>query len=84
MFRVLMQAESAATASAESATTGYLWFPEEIELWLLQAALQLLRPITSLPFSKPTTGMWCCLDALIVAHTPFTYLNPCLLVTPGD
>lgn len=32
--------------------TGYLWFPEEAELSLLQAALQLLRPLTPLPFSK--------------------------------
>ena len=42
--------------TAEVATTGYLWFPEEAELWLLQAALQLLRPLTPLPFSKPSTG----------------------------
>lgn len=53
------QAESSVTEavpSAESATTGYLWFPEEAELWLLQAALQLLQPLTPLPFSKPSSG----------------------------
>lgn len=45
-------------APAESAMTGYLWFPEEAELSLLQAALQLLRPLTPLPFSKsiPKSG----------------------------
>lgn len=50
----LTQSGSAATAAvpAESAMTGYLWFPEETELWLLQAALQLLRPLTPLPFSQ--------------------------------
>ena len=40
----------------ESGTTGYLWFPEDAELWVLQAALQLLLPLTPLPFSKPSTG----------------------------
>ena len=40
---------------AESALTGYLWFPEQTELWLLQAALQLLRPLTPLPFSKTSS-----------------------------
>lgn len=49
----------------ESAMTGYLWFPEETELWLLQAALQLLRPLTPLPFSTASpqsTGqrLTCC------------------------
>lgn len=53
------QADSSVTEavpSAESATTGYLWFPEEAELWLLQAALQLLQPLIPLPFSKPSSG----------------------------
>lgn len=45
-------AATAAAVPAESALTGYLWFPEETELWLLQAALQLLRPLTPLPFSR--------------------------------
>ena len=50
-----MQSRSEAAteaAAAESAMTGYLWFPEEAELSLLHAALQLLRPLTPLPFSK--------------------------------
>ena len=51
----VMQSGPAASAPAESATTGYLWFPEETELWLLRAALQLLRPIIPLPFSKPSS-----------------------------
>ena len=36
----------------DTGTTGYLWFPEEAELWLLEAALQLLRPLVPLPFTK--------------------------------
>lgn len=50
--QMLVRRSQAQTAPAESAMTGYLWFPEETELWLLQAALQLLRPLTPLPFSK--------------------------------
>ena len=50
-----MQSKGAAPA-AECEAVGYLWFPEEAELWLLQAALQLLRLLTPLPFSKPSTG----------------------------
>jgi len=50
-----MQSKGAAP-SAECEAIGYLWFPEEAELWLLQAALQLLHPLTPLPFSKPSTG----------------------------
>ncbi|DBB14421.1 TPA: hypothetical protein ACH3X3_004718 [Trebouxia sp. C0006] len=42
--------------AAECEAVGYLWFPEEAELWVLQAALQLLRPLTPLPFSKPSKG----------------------------
>ena len=57
--------------SAESATTGYLWFPEEAELWLLQAALQLLQPLTPLPFSKPSLGThsppFCCCYVVIAS-----------------
>ena len=45
-------------AMAESA--GFLWFPEEAEVWVLQAALQLLRPLTPLPFSKSSTGKHTC------------------------
>ncbi len=50
-----MQSKGAAPA-AECEAVGHLWFPEEAELWLLQAALQLLRPLTPLPFSKTSTG----------------------------
>ncbi len=50
-----MQSKGAAPA-AECEAVGYLWFPEDAELWVLQAALQLLRPLTPLPFSKPSTG----------------------------
>lgn len=41
-----------AAPQGDSGTTGYLWFPEEAELWLLQAALQLLQPLVPLPFAK--------------------------------
>lgn len=39
-------------SQTDTGTTGYLWFPEEAELWLLEAALQLLRPLVPLPFTK--------------------------------
>ena len=45
-----------AAAQGESGTTGYLWFPEEAELWLLQAALQLLQPLVPLPFAKSSNS----------------------------
>lgn len=48
-----LTAQSSQSAlQTESSTTGYLWFPEEAELWLLEAALQLLQPLVSLPFAK--------------------------------
>ena len=43
---------SQSASQTESSTTGHLWFPEEAELWLLEAALQLLRPLVPLPFAK--------------------------------
>lgn len=52
----LLSESKGAAPAAECEAVGYLWFPEEAELWLLQAALQLLRLLTPLPFSKPSTG----------------------------
>ncbi|KAL0035323.1 hypothetical protein WJX77_000882 [Trebouxia sp. C0004] len=69
----LLSESKGAAPAAECAAIGYLWFPEEAELWLLQAALQLLRPLTPLPFSKPSTGSTASMRSEPTPpHLPFT------------
>ncbi|KAA6417747.1 MAG: hypothetical protein FRX49_12333 [Trebouxia sp. A1-2] len=69
---LLSESKGPAPAS-ECEAIGYLWFPEEAELWLLQAALQLLRPLTPLPFSKSSTGSTASMRTeLLQPQLPFT------------